>query len=295
MMPYGTAAEAEVALGRSMTWAEAMWYRYSAGMLDFWLMWHIALVYFVMYAVLPLPLLLLQQVAPAFTLQYKLQPQVKQMSPGAILRYMRDNTRQALFIIGPFPLVYYAAFKMSGIRMGLPLPSARETVAQLVVFSLVEDYLSYWLHRFLHTKWGYDKIHCVHHEIRTPTSFAVSELTLYAITTFAGPTIVPCHVTTHWLWLSIRIKVAVDSHSGYNFPFSPTKLIPLYGGAEFHDYHHYAGEKTQSNFGSIFTYCDYLYGTNKGYRYHKGSLLKLKTKGPEHNNVKRRESSGKDD
>jgi sterol desaturase/sphingolipid hydroxylase (fatty acid hydroxylase superfamily) len=82
--------------------------------------------------------------------------------------------------------------------MWLPLPSAWETVTQLVVYSLVEDYMSFWLHRFLHNKWGYDKIHHVNHEIRTPTGFAASyadgmELTMYAITIFAGPAIVPCH------------------------------------------------------------------------------------------------------
>jgi hypothetical protein len=39
---------------------------------------------------------------------------------------------------------------------------------------LVEDYLTYWLHRFLHTKWGYEKIHHVHHEKTAPSGFAPS-------------------------------------------------------------------------------------------------------------------------
>lgn len=103
--------------------------------------------------------------------------------------------------------------------MGLPLPSAWETVTQLVVYSLVEDYLSYWIHRLLHTKWVYEKIHRVHHEVRTPTGYAASyadgiELMMYGITLFAGPAIVPCHVITHWLWLSIRIMESMDAHSG---------------------------------------------------------------------------------
>jgi sterol desaturase/sphingolipid hydroxylase (fatty acid hydroxylase superfamily) len=49
----------------------------------------------------------------------------------------------------------------------------------------------------------------------------------------------------------------------YNFPFSLAGLIPFVVDAEFHDYHHYAGGKTRTNFGSVFTYCDYIYGTNK--------------------------------
>ncbi|RWR75812.1 methylsterol monooxygenase 1-1-like protein [Cinnamomum micranthum f. kanehirae] len=49
----------------------------------------------------------------------------------------------------------------------------------------------------------------------------------------------------------------------YDFPLSPAKYIPLYGGAEYHDYHHYVGGQSQSNFTSVFTYCDYIYGTDK--------------------------------
>ena len=49
----------------------------------------------------------------------------------------------------------------------------------------------------------------------------------------------------------------------YDFPWSPTKYIPFYGGPAYHDYHHYVGGKSQSNFASVFTYCDYIYGTHK--------------------------------
>ncbi|KAL6981807.1 hypothetical protein U1Q18_023427 [Sarracenia purpurea var. burkii] len=53
------------------------------------------------------------------------------------------------------------------------------------------------------------------------------------------------------------------SQQRYEFPWSPSKYVPFYGGAEYHDYHHFVGGKSQSNFASVFTYCDYLYGTNK--------------------------------
>jgi len=49
----------------------------------------------------------------------------------------------------------------------------------------------------------------------------------------------------------------------YDFSWSPTRFIPFYGGAKYHDYHHYVGRHSQSNFASVFTYCDYLYGTDK--------------------------------
>jgi hypothetical protein len=114
MMPYGTAAEAEAALGRSMTWAEALWFRYSAAMPDLWLMWHIALVYLVVDALAPLPAMILQQLAPGYALRHKLQPRVAQPSlVSTYLRYIRESYRVTLAILGPFPLVYTLAFKVS--------------------------------------------------------------------------------------------------------------------------------------------------------------------------------------
>jgi hypothetical protein len=61
---------------------------------------------------------------------------------------------------------------MVGIHTGLPLPSLGEIAAQLLVYFLVEDYLNYWIHRLLHGEWGYQKIHCVHHEFTAPIGFA---------------------------------------------------------------------------------------------------------------------------
>ncbi|KAL7099602.1 hypothetical protein ACP275_09G094800 [Erythranthe tilingii] len=62
----------------------------------------------------------------------------------------------------------------------------------------------------------------------------------------------------------------------YDFPWTLTKYIPFYGGSDYHDYHHYVGGQSQSNFASVFTYCDYLYGTNKGYRYQKKVLQQFR-------------------
>mmetsp|Transcript_62104 Transcript_62104/g.196387 ORF Transcript_62104/g.196387 Transcript_62104/m.196387 type:complete len:94 (+) Transcript_62104:1022-1303(+) len=87
---------------------------------------------------------------------------------------------------------------------------------------------------------------------------------------------------TCWCWFTIRQLEAVDTHSGYDFWFSPTKLIPFYGGAEHHDYHHWVGGLSSGNFASIFTWCDYIYGTDKGFRFQKkragGGLVKMEEK-----------------
>ena len=63
-------------------------------------------------------------------------------------------------------------------------------------------------------------------------------------------------------WFSFAANVEI-AFCRYDFPWTPTKYIPFYGGPDYHDYHHYVGGQSQSNFASVFTYCDYIYGTDK--------------------------------
>ncbi|XP_052150160.1 very-long-chain aldehyde decarbonylase GL1-10-like isoform X4 [Oryza glaberrima] len=258
MLPYATAAEAEAAVGRGLTWAEAAWFRYSASIPDYCLYCHNVPILLLVYTLAPLPLALLE-LRRHLPLPHKLQPGVRH-PPAAFLRCYAATARVLLLAVGPVQLASFPAVRAVGIRTGLPLPSAGETAAQVAVYLLVEDYLGYWIHRLLHTPWAYHHIHRVHHEFTAPMGYAApyahwAEILILGFPAFAGPAIVPCHMTTFWLW--------------FKLPFDPTKYIPLYGGVEYHDYHHFVGGHSQSNFSSVFTFCDYIYGTDRGYRYHK--------------------------
>ncbi|KAE8775017.1 methylsterol monooxygenase 1-1-like [Hordeum vulgare] len=235
MLPYSTATEAEAALGRGMSYAERAWFGYSAGMPNYYLYCHIVPMLILVYTLSSVPLALFELGAPSIALRYKLQPRV-QLSPAAFLRCYMDTMRILLVTIAPLHLVSYPP-----------------------------------------VKWGYDNIHRVHHEYTAPMALAApyghwSDVLILGAPSLVGPSIVPCHITTFWLWLVIRQIEAIDTHSGFKFPFNPTNYIPFYGGAEYHDYHHFVGEHSQSNFSSLFTFCDYLHGTDKGYRYHIAKL-----------------------
>ncbi|KAK1560770.1 hypothetical protein Q3G72_030738 [Acer saccharum] len=272
--------EAASALGRNLTMAETLWYKYSADKSDYFLYCHNILFLFVIFSVVPLPMVFIELMRSNNFDQYKIQPKVR-MSLSDMFRCYKDVMGMFFFIVGPLQLVSYPSIKMIGIRAGLPLPSGWEIFLQLLVYFLVEDYTNYWIHRFLHNKWGYEKIHRVHHEYSAPIAFAApyahwAEILILGIPSFLGPAIVPGHIITFWLWIALRQIEAIETHSGYDFPWMPTKYIPFYGGAEYHDYHHYVGGQSQSNFASVFTYCDYVYGTDKGYRYQKKFLSKMK-------------------
>lgn len=107
-----------------------------------------------------------------------------------------------------------------GIRTSLPLPSAWEIVAQITVYFLLEDYGNYWIHRWLHSEWGYNNIHYMHHEYTAPISLAApyahwAEILLLGLPSFVGPALVPCHMVTLWLWIVLRQVEAIDTHSGW--------------------------------------------------------------------------------
>ncbi|TVU32330.1 hypothetical protein EJB05_24055, partial [Eragrostis curvula] len=175
-------------------WAEAAWFRHSAATPDFCLYYPNIVVLLLVYTVAPLPLALLElRAPPKATSPYKLQPRVR-LSQAAFFRCYKDTARVLLLTVGVLQFVSYPAVKMVvGIRTGLPLPSLGETAAQLVVYFLV-DYVGYWIHRLLHTEWGYDKIHCVHHEYAAPVGFAApyahwAEVIAQGFPAFVGPAI----------------------------------------------------------------------------------------------------------
>lgn len=280
MLSYHTLQEAEATVGRTLTFAETIWFNYTHDKSDYFLFCHNILFLFLIFSLVPLPLVFMELKRSRDVDKYKIQPKVR-LSPRDMFNCYKDVMRMFIFIVGPLQLVSYPSIKMIGIRTSLPLPSGWEILMQLLVYFIVEDYTNYWIHRFLHGKWGYENIHRVHHEYTAPIAFAApyahwAEILILGIPSFLGPAMVPGHMITFWLWIAIRQIEAFDTHSGYDFPWSPTKYIPFYGGADHHDYHHYVGGQSHSNFASVFTYCDYIYGTDKGYRYQKKLLDKLR-------------------
>ncbi|WVZ25128.1 hypothetical protein V8G54_003672, partial [Vigna mungo] len=191
MLPYASVLEVEVALGRNLTFAETLWFNYSAAKSDYFLYCHNILFLFLIFSLVPLPPVFLELKRLSFFDSYKIQPKVR-LSLDEMFRCYKDIMRMFFLVVGPLQPVSYPSIKIIGIRTGLPLSSGWEILAQLLVYFLVEDYTNYWIHRFLHNGWGYEKIHCVHHEYATPIGFAApyahwAEILILGIPSFLGP------------------------------------------------------------------------------------------------------------
>ncbi|KAG4113564.1 hypothetical protein ERO13_D13G231300v2 [Gossypium hirsutum] len=163
----------------------------------------------------------------------------------------------------PLMIVSYPVFRCMGMRSSLPLPSWKVVLTQIIFYFILEDFVFYWGHRVLHTKWLYKHVHSVHHEYATPFGLTSeyahpAEILFLGFATIVGPAITGPHLITLWLWMVLRVLETVEAHCGYHFPWSLSNFLPLYGGADFHDYHHRLLYTKSGNYSSTFVYMDWL-------------------------------------
>ena len=150
------------------------------------------------------------------------------------------------------------------------LPSALTLALTISFFMLVEDFGFYWTHRMLHHKRIYPHIHKMHHTHKTTVGIAgeyahpVEYIFSNMLPTSLGPALLATntHLFTVFVWYIIRFSENLDGHSGYDFSWSPFRLLPFSGGADYHDHHHAVNI---GNYASFFSIWDTVFGTNKAY------------------------------
>ncbi|OMJ85738.1 hypothetical protein SteCoe_12865 [Stentor coeruleus] len=150
-------------------------------------------------------------------------------------------------------------------------PDFSETMTQIPIFMLIESFWTYTIHRILHEPWLYKKIHKKHHEFGVSIT-AANEYThplefvfMNSLGLAVGPFLYgqqKVHLITWYFWIIIRIFITSDSHSGYQFPWSPMHLIPFGTTAEHHYFHH---SHNVGNYSSFFTILETILGTDQPY------------------------------
>lgn len=167
----------------------------------------------------------------------------------------------AIFLV--WPLLRHA-----GIHGG-PAPGWLEVAGSLAFFIFLDDFLYYWMHRFLHIGWFYKKIHSVHH--RQTRTFALAgnymhpaEFLMTISLLMLGPVLLQSHYLTVYAWVIFRQLEAADGHAGYDFRWNPLNWFPFYHGPVYHDFHH---KRFLGNYAGFLSWADAVFGKYaKGYR-----------------------------
>lgn len=170
----------------------------------------------------------------------------------ALLKRMMKTLFINHFIIIPLTIVFFSKINDKFyFRVDFEsLPTPTEVIIQFVFVYIINDisfYLSHWL---LHHEIFYNRIHKIHHETKVTFSLAVEyahpiEYVFANILAFnLGGSILSqrMHLFTNLL-ISVIISLrSCESHSGYDFPWSPSHILPKYfkfmNKNDFHSFHH---------------------------------------------------------
>ena len=145
---------------------------------------------------------------------------------------------------------------------------------QIIFMVFVEDTCFHMAHRLFHSKskWLplYQMFHKQHHDFKQP--YSISATYAHPLEQFLAnflPNLVGMfilgkhfHFSTFSIFGMLRIIETLDSHSGYDFPFSMFHLVPFGTGASYHYFHHTHNVGCYSSF---FTLWDTVFDSNKEY------------------------------
>ncbi|TPX66727.1 hypothetical protein SpCBS45565_g04268 [Spizellomyces sp. 'palustris'] len=227
-----------------------------------------------------LPYYIMDQIP--FFKKWKIQ-EAKENTPEMYWKCVKSVIQSQLFVQLPMMLLFHPTATWLGMRfLEVPFPSWT-TIALSCLFCLaVEDCYHYFAHRLMHHGPFYKYIHKLHHEFQAPFGIAAEyahpiEVLVVGQGFFLGPVAllamgVDMHVLTMAVWLAVRLIETVDVHAGYDFPWSIHKILPFWGGADFHDYHHMA---FVGNYSSSFRWWDWLFGTDAAYNVWKAKQQEM--------------------
>ena len=190
------------------------------------------------------------------------KPREQRLVRASIARWLSNNLVLLAIVVAAWPLL-----ALSQLRLD-EAPSIAVGALQVIAFIYVDDFLYYGVHRAMHAPFLYRHVHSIHHKILTP--WAVTghymhpvEFVVTGALALLPATLVGAHVHVLWAWVVWRQWEATEGHSGYDFPWSPSRLFPGSDGARHHDAHH---ARVKGNYAGFFAYVDGVFGTfAKGY------------------------------
>ncbi|XP_044070211.1 cholesterol 25-hydroxylase-like protein [Siniperca chuatsi] len=193
---------------------------------------------------------------------FKIQPQSK-VTWAKAWRCLRKIFHNHVCFIFPLSVVHWY---WRPVFFPPLAPEMLSVVINVLACLLLFD-MQFFLWHLLHHKvpWLYHVFHTEHHLYTAAFSLmteytGIWEMLSLSFFTTLNPALLDCHPLTEMLFYVTNMYLSVEAHSGYDFPWSPHRLVPfgLYGGAQHHNLHHL---KSKVNYAPYFTHWDRLFGT----------------------------------
>ena len=162
------------------------------------------------------------------------------------------------------------------------IPDLKRLLLTILFCIIVEDFCFHMGHRVLHMPFIYGRFHKQHHEfkytigISTEYSHPIDYTLAVMLPSGIGPLLLGkhFHAVSYIIWNVMRIAEGADGHCGYEFSFSPFRLLPFSTSATYHGFHHVVNV---GNFSSWLSVWDTLLASNTSF-YKQQSRLEKKAK-----------------
>lgn len=144
------------------------------------------------------------------------------------------------------------------------------------IMFVCEDIAGYAGHRLMHHPFFYSRFHKVHHEHANTVTIAATYAHPVEFVATNTPAIFgfallgsKTHFATLLMWIIFRMLETIEAHSGYEFPWTPIKVLPFSCSGEYHSYHH---SHNLGVYGSFFSFCDTIGKTNNDFFMYKARM-----------------------
>lgn len=233
---------------------ETILQHYDPATIDFW---GVQIVIFIFFWCFAAVFFLGDVYFPDFTARWKLQSREKQPTRDEVIECLRVVTLNQVLATG---MLWLGARYSStpgwpgAFSFSRRLPTVGEVARDVIVCTLLREWVSYYAHRAFHNRALYKRFHKLHHRFTAPIAFAsqyahpVEHYIVNYLPTALPPQLLRVHVVSWWVYLAVQYIVTTVIHSGYD----------LFAGlAHIHDLHH---EKSTGNYGN-FAIIDWMHGT----------------------------------
>ena len=187
----------------------------------------------------------------------------KSLSPDLVKRDIKQSTK-SLFLIA-----FFVGTAIWLNQQGFTLVTAWEPsffsfVLWLLVSMFLYDTWFYWVHRLIHTRWLYKRVHLWHHRSKVPVIWSNNSDTLLDGVLTQSYWIVAALILPMPTALLILVHKIYDQitgmlgHAGYEYGGMLTLPPSPFAAVTFHDQHH---EYFNCNYATQFLFWDKLMGT----------------------------------